>query len=439
MDATKAFKVDLFSIKYAGSITLLLGSIALFNRRAPGVAKILFIVGLLLPFTPADKWLYSRVTVVFAIGLSWLAAWQIHQYSQQPKSKIWKIAAITFSSILFCWLLVSFGMAWKAELILEKLKQLTLSNLDERKPLRTDWMISRTHVFYHQLLIWHPQNLIYIGLITLSLLIASKINQTQKASHLYIIALVCVTLTELITFSKTWITFSPNPPSNELFKTPAWITQLKHQVADGRVKVESRGDFDYMQLNTPSAYGIRFSEGYETVTPRRINPDQGRNWDPIEYASVGVSHLLVSPRRNSTVIEGWQKIHESKEYILYSNPHFKGLNNITLQSGETVELKETSYTPNRRSYTLPTEGKSVTILESYNPGWKYSFDKKKWHSVESNQDLSMRVPIPESAPTELHMQYSPQHHAISKSVILATLVSTLALYFRSKRLNLPRA
>ena len=50
------FGVSLFSIKFAGAFTLIMAALACLKRQAPTAAKLLFLLGLILPFTPADQW-----------------------------------------------------------------------------------------------------------------------------------------------------------------------------------------------------------------------------------------------------------------------------------------------------------------------------------------------------------------------------------------------
>ncbi|RYD31797.1 MAG: hypothetical protein EOP87_14045, partial [Verrucomicrobiaceae bacterium] len=91
LDLTRVFRSDLFSIKFMGAVPLLLASFSCFRREAPALAKLLFITGIILPFTPADEWLYSRVTVIFALGGAWLAAWFLATSAGEERSRRWRI------------------------------------------------------------------------------------------------------------------------------------------------------------------------------------------------------------------------------------------------------------------------------------------------------------------------------------------------------------
>ncbi|HEX7260657.1 MAG TPA: hypothetical protein VF258_02490, partial [Luteolibacter sp.] len=173
LDLTKVFGVDLFSVKFMGALALLLAGLGFCRREAPTPAKLLFAAGLLLPFTPADQWLYSRFSVVFALGGAWLAAWYLALQATEPPSKVWKRAIIALALIAGVWLLGSVVIVAKQAMLENKLHEVVLANLPPGKASRVDWMISRADQFVQDSLVWAPRNLAMLATIGLGLFACS--------------------------------------------------------------------------------------------------------------------------------------------------------------------------------------------------------------------------------------------------------------------------
>lgn len=430
LDLTRTFKADLFTIKFLGAVPLLLASFACFRRQAPAAAKTLFIVGLVLPFTPADQWLYSRFTVVFAIGAAWLAAWHLTTISQEAPSKIWKRALLALSLIIGIWLLGSVAISVKQTWLENKVHEIIIAKLPEGKANRMNWMLARSDHFLKESLIWFPRNLAMLAMIGLGIFACSRIhNQNPNASRFALLAAICA-FGEIALFNSTWITFSPQPKGDGLYDEPAWATRLKQEAGEGSILCYDRSDFDFMQLNTPSAYGIRFAEGYETVTPHRIDPYAEEMLDPQHCAQSGISHLLVPPTKDPGKIQGWEKSYDSKEFVLYRNPAFQGICFAHTSDGETIPLSPAFKTPNQRQIDLPANAESVTLLESYNPGWKFSTQPDSWKPVLETEIHAMRMDLDRTTTdgnSHLVLRYRPAYQSTYRPIIGITLAGLVGL------------
>lgn len=437
LDLMKLFKVDLFSIKFMGALTLLLATLGLFRRQAPLMAKVLLVVGLLIPFTPADQWLYSRFTVVFALGGAWLATWYLTTISTEPASKVWKRALILLALVAGAWLLGSLLVASKHSWIEAKLHAVVISKLPPGKASRVDWMLSRADVFLKDSLLWAPRNLTMLSLIGLGLFCCSRIHVENRHASRFGILLALCAFGEMLLFSSTWISYSTKPTNNQLYAEPAWATRLKAEVGEGTILCLDRSEFDYMQLNTPSTYGIRFAEGYETVTPSRIDPYDHDRRDLKYCADAGISHLLVCPGKDPGSIPGWVKVEDSKEFVLYKNPLFHGICTAELVDGSTLPLSVKLETNNRRSIALPAKVKSITLTESFNPGWKYTLDGQIWQPVRETDLHSIRIDM--TSPTQrqstpLRLQYHPAYQPYYRVAMGLTACSLLGFAgIRSRR------
>lgn len=435
LDLSKVFKIDLYSIKFMGATALILAVLGLARREAPLMAKCLLIVGILVPFTPADKWLYSRFTVVFALGGAWLAAWYLSTIANEPPSKMWRRIAIAFFLLIAIWALGSLAVTFKHAWFESKIHETILAKLPVSKASREAWMLSRADIFLQESMLWHPRNLLFLSLTAIALFACSRIHNQGTKNTAYSIIVALCTLGELLAFSKTWVTYSKKPETAGLYHEPAWATQLKDEVGQGTIMSYHDWDFDYMQLNTPSAYGIRFVEGYETVTPSRINPYTEPRYDTKRCAAAGISHLLIAPEKDPGTMTGWEKISASKEYVLYRNPEFKGIATATLESGGKSPVPITFDSANRRTVSLPKGTASVSIAESYNSGWKYSLDGDKWHPISENEIQGMSINLAQLTSEEdtmLKLKYRPVYEAYYRPIMGTFAVCLIGYSFQRK-------
>lgn len=436
LDLMKMFRSDLFSIKFMGASGLLLAVLGLCRRHAPLPAKGLLVMGLLLPFTPADQWLYSRFTVVFALGGAWLASWYLTTISAEPATKLWRRSMILLSLVAGAWLLGSTLVSVKQAWVETKLHEVVVAKLPVDKSSRTDWMLSRADRFLQDSLIWAPHNLAMLSLIGVGLFACSRIHCHSRNAPRFAMLLACCTFGEIWLFSSTWITFSDPPDGVGPYSEPPWASRLKHEIGNGTILSIDRSDFDYMQLNTPSVYGIRFAEGYETVTPHRINPVVPAGYDPQRYADSGISHILVSPGKDPGTIPGWEKVVDSKDFILYRNSVFRSICNASLVTGGTIPLFPKLESANRRSVVLPANVGSVILMESFNPGWKFSIAGGKWQPVHESQlkgiEINLANPSRGEA-TQLALQYRPAYQPACFAIMAVTATGLFGFSLRRMR------
>jgi hypothetical protein len=299
-------------------------------------------------------------------------------------------------------------------------------------------MFARGRVFLETLKIWHPFNLALLACITTGLIAASRIHMDGVRLHLLATLAALCTFGELFLFSRTWITFSAPPNGQGLYENTEWMMRLKKETGPGTILCYDRSEFDYLQLNTPSVYGLRFAEGYETVTPKRINPYADDLFDPARCASAGISHLLVAPGKDPGEVPGWEKTITSKKFVLYRNPQFTGICHAGLLNGETLPLVPRFQSPNRREIPLPENTKTVTLLESFNPGWKYSTDGESWLPVLESPLHGIRVELENPTITEsarLLLQYRPVYQPYYRGIMTTTALGLLgfSIYRRQKQ------
>lgn len=412
LDATKFFSSDMFNLKFGGCNALILAILALFRKESPCLPKILFVVSLVIPFTPLDTWFYSRSTVIFALGMAWLAAWYLTQARDRPPSRMWVYVGRAFALVVVGWLAASVCLVLFEDTISEILRKVVERSLPANKASRLDWMLGRATEFVSRSKVWHPYNLATLTAIGLGLFGCSRVNnRTRRLWPVAALITVC-TFAEMALFASTWIKISPRPAGKDApYASQPWVEAVKAHLGNGSLFFYDRSNFDYMQLNTPSAYGIRQCQGYESIKPKRLFPLRPLFFDPEDFAKAGVSHVLAPPKTYPEALKGWEKVMDAEELVLYANPAFKSIFVVELDTGESVSLFAENATSNTRKLRLPQGSVVLRIAETYHRNWRYSLDGKTWEKPSISDDgyYGMRVKTTQPFPreTEVVFQFCP--------------------------------
>jgi len=419
VDIMKGLNAALFDIKFAGCVPLVLAVLALFRKEAPVLPKIFLVASITLPFTPANAWLYSRSTCIFGLGVAWLTVWMLMTLLREPPLRRWRTIGMVLGGMAAAWLIGSGIIAMLRHLIEPQLQTMLLSKLSMDKAGRAEWMVFRLSEFLDRSMVWHPYNLLTLFFISLGLYSCSRTHDGDRVlwsvprlrltrNILFALLLMISVFGELYLFSTTWVSYSNRPtPCNvcgELYRHQEWIHTLKQALGNGSIGIYDQSDFDYMQLNTPSAYGTRWSYGYETVTPRRLAPRQQSLYGTLDYAQAGISHILVPPNMSPQALSHWNKVIDIEEFGLYENPEFQSIYMAIRHDGVQVPLfaspspSNFPSTVNRHFLTLPPGISELTIAISYHPGWSYSLDDGKcWQRVQRTENNAIRIVFPTSA------------------------------------------
>jgi len=383
IDVMKAFKSDLFNIKFAGAIALLLALAALFRREAPIVPKVLLLVSLLITFTPLDTWYYSRSTGIYALGVAWLAAWMLQKMATEEPSKLWNWTGKCLVAIVALWMAGSIVLTALRPRIEPLLQKITEQNLPVNKLSRADWMVERTTNFIDNSFIWHLPNVAMLACIGIGIWACSRVNIRTKNAALFAVVAGLATFGEIYILSRTWLTFSPRPAAGDiLYNEQPWIVEFREKLGNGSFTLYggaihgasfgyAGSDFDYMPLNVPSACGLRQADGYDNVPSRMriLQPTTSDTYIPSDYAAAGISAVLAPPGQYPTELAEWDMVIDSPKLVLYRNPAFTSIYQTELTTGETVPLPVERTTRNTHLLCLPPGTEKLTIAESYNRGW----------------------------------------------------------------------
>ncbi len=423
LDIAKVFGQDLFDIKFGGGIVFILACIGCFNPRAPRFAKALFIISLLAACTPLVTYIYSRSTVVMALGMSWLAAWQLYDLTKvQINSIYWKRITYCILAVIACWLLFSVLLIIFKETITSVLQDIINNrSASSHRPGRVDWHCIRIDHFISRLLLWDWHNILYIGSTLFGVFCCYMIKpKTLSRNTPWIASIVLLTFAEILLFSSTWLYYSEPPQGKYIYNEPAWLNTLKEHVRDGSVRIiHTSSDIDFLCTNTLSVFGIRLAHGYETFQPEYLSPVNSKETITSDYAHAGISHILSDTKWNKSEYKGWNLVMSSDSFDLWANPDYKGRYFI---NGE-LPVKENWRTYNRISISIPKEAKSLTILESYHRGWN-AFAGNKELQILPTERGGMYIVLPESSQEyevtlEFRMPYSKWYYLI---IGLTTLI-----------------
>lgn len=425
LDIAKAFKLDLFDIKFGGGLIFILALIACFNSRAPREAKILFIGSFIAACTPLFTYLYSRSTLVMALGMSWLAAWQLFDFTKHQYNSLYlKRIFLTALVLTMAWFIASITIHFLREPIIELLDSIITGKSGASRAGRTAWNTIRATRFVDQILIWDWRNLLFCC----SLLVGTYCFYKIKAGGAHLIQVsivVLLTFAELLTFASTWITYSPKPDSSYLYNETAWITELRKQVKDGSVIGHNpTSDKDFWINNQLSGFDIRLGDGYETFRPHYLRPTKN-DFNTGDYAQAGISHIISNTKWENVDLPGWKEVMTCNGFKVLANPDYRGRYFINQETA----IRENWRTCNRIHLSIPAGAKTLTVLESYHKGWKASVGDQGL-CIEPTKHGGMQINLPPGDKKydllmEFHMPYRWIYHPIMLLTAIGLLVVTL--------------
>lgn len=425
IDIAKSFNSSLFDIKFGGGIVFILALIACFNPRAPRMAKFLFIISLCATFTPLYTYLYSRSTVIMALGMAWLAAYQLYDLTQIKLNPVyWKRITIITLSILAFWLITSAIIYSFEDSSYEILHKAMINNATSAHQIgRIAWYELRIDKLLSQLLIWDWRNLVLVLSLIGGLFCCSKIQPNNQKNTVYIISILMFSFIDLLVFSHSWLSFGETPKSPYLYNCPTWMSKLQAHVKDGSLSIYNpKKDWDFLCDNHLSSYNVRLSSGYETVQPKYLQPLNPISYSPEDYAQAGISHILADTKWQKPNFPEWELVMCEKDFNLYKNPAYKGRYFIN----HDQPIKENWRTNNRIHLTIPSNSENLTILESYHKGWK-AYMKEKELPIAPTERYGMQIELPnsphcDSLLLEFHMPYREWYYPIMCGTLISLII-----------------
>ena len=424
LDLWKIWQSSLINLGWFGFLPTLLAFVTIFLRKTPLPARLLMIVGWLIPLTPLVGPLYHRVVLLSILGGIWSFAWLLESgfLKDDFYQRLWKIGA----GLLAVWLIVSWGVVSFQNAILEKILPYVISkSANSQFGLFTDWTIERTARFFNEIVVWHWAKWIPLTIAFVTLAIAQK---WSKWNHLRWL-LGGVLAVELSFFFFDWTTWCPTNrilPKSSLVNAivkEVKIDQLLYQVETGPMYL-SGSTISTLPLppNLLMPMGIPVLTGYESIMPPRIWQNTSFSTQANVLSSLGVAHILLSA--NSLAPDGWQWITTAEKQTLWKNPaalpHYQcWLNSASPTTISATVLKRTE---NHRMLQVPAHTIKVLIRENWHKGWKYRLAKGKWQDVfrAANGSQSLLF-YPNNSSMTVEMRYFPGWWGWPGVISLATV------------------
>ena len=385
LDGFRFFNQHQYFIRYAGGIPLCLALAAFFRKDAPLAPKLLFAGSLALHFSPLNTWLYNRSTVIYAMGLAWLAAWQLANI-QGSSSRFWNTVFGLFAVSVLLWVAIGCAATIFDTQLSSELHDFTRRSLPPDQFYRLPWIEVRTDRFIRLLHPWSSVNLAFLIPMGIGLWLcrrqAMAKNTRQPSATLSVGCIAVCAYAELFAFSRLWLTFSelPRQTVEGPFPDSNWTRLLRDEtINSGYIWVDrTNPDADFFTLNVHSGFGLRFFGGSDTITPaRRLKaPADNETFDPATFAKAGISHIVANPLFPvSPGLSVWTRIPvDETKFLLFKNPAFDSLAHAKLQNGNSVAVSITNVGRNHVRMKLPAGTTSVDYLANYHEKWTATID-----------------------------------------------------------------
>ncbi|MBK1827830.1 hypothetical protein [Haloferula rosea] len=454
MDVLKLFKSNLFFVAYIGFLPTLIGFLAIGRRQTGTLERSLILVGLLLPLTPAVRFLYQRLFLLFLLGATMAFAGYMSRSSDEARRRLCVVAAWTSGVLAAGWLIGSAGMAWFGGDFLASLQDRVMAiGGDSSFGGAHAWMEMRVSNFIGDLFIWSPQQWVPLTLLALGLWglgwTASKSLGRRRTGSVMLFSAI---LLEVTCFATRWITWS-DPGEYPLFPVTPEVAALREHVdRDGRVTVlihptEHMSRTPFLP-NTLSPYGIEAITGYGSVVPDGMILPNETPGDAKKLGRFGVSHLLTWPGNPDVPLE-WREVWSSPSMELYANtlalPRYVAFRTDSQKDGflagegrSFLPVRETSGKQNTRELEVPAGSKWVRIAENQAEGWEYrSSETSSWRPVLRAEDASMLMELePKVAGMTVRMRYRPPLRLLGLKItggsIMLMLLGTLWVVLRGR-------
>jgi hypothetical protein len=425
IDLLKLFRSELLYVAYFGSLAGLIALAAPWKKQSPLLARLLIVMGLLLPLTPLVRVLYQRLFLLFIIGGIYAFVHFMQNASDKERMRWFKVLAWIGSISVAAWTVASLFLMKQGTLITSLQQRIVNEGTGSSFGYFRKWLEMRASNFTDDLFIWSPQQswpliLLALGIVGLGLSAARKTKFKTLGSWLLIVAVTC----EVSLFAARWVVWS-DPNKEPLFPVTAESQALdKHVGRNGRVSclyhpTAHMAMTPYLP-NTLAAYGIATITGYDSIVPNGMILPNETPGDAAKLGRLGVTHLITWAG-NPDVPPEWNKVWSGPMMDLYANPlafpRYSGFSNFEqLQQflhhdgAECIEIEELSGRMNTRKLRVPAGITDVRIAENHAKGWQYRAVglHEDWQNAVRADDGSMIMEFPKTTnETIVEMRYAP--------------------------------
>jgi hypothetical protein len=425
VDLLKLFRSELFYVAYFGSLASLIALLAPWRKDSPLLARLLIVMGLLLPLTPLVRLLYQRLFLLFIIGGIYAFAHFMQHASDKERMRFCKVLAWIGSIGVTAWTAVSIFLMKQDAWIASLQQKIVSEGAGSSFGFFSKWLEIRANNFTDDLFIWSPQQSWPLMLLALTIIglgmSATKKSLPRKLGPWLILASVAC---EVSLFASRWVVWA-DPKKEPLFPETAETQALKEYVGkNGRVSCLYHPTAHMAMTpflpNTLAAYDIATITGYDSIVPDGMILPNETPGDAAKLGRFGVTHLITWSG-NPEVPPAWSKVWASPMMDLYANslsvprycgfPEREKLEAFFHQSEtEWIKLDELSGNENTRVIKVPMGITHVRIAENHANGWEYrdADNQSNWQKVERAIDGSMIINFPKTTSvTTVNMRYAP--------------------------------
>jgi hypothetical protein len=400
------------------------------KKQSPLLARLLIVMGLLLPLTPLVRVLYQRLFLLFIIGGIYAFVHFMQNASDKERMRWFKVLAWIGSISVAAWTVASLFLMKQGTLITSLQQRIVNEGTGSSFGYFRKWLEMRASNFTDDLFIWSPQQswpliLLALAIIGLGLSAARKTKLRTLGSWLMLAVVTC----EVSLFASRWVMWA-DPKKEPLFPETAETQALKEHVGkNGRVSCLYHPTAHMAMTpflpNTLAAYDIATITGYDSIVPNGMILPNETPGDAAKLGRVGVTHLITWSG-NPDVPGEWNKVWSGLMMDLYANPltvpryaGFTSFENLQKflhnESDECVTIEELSGRENSRKLRVPSGVTNMRIAENHAHGWEYRTVgiHTEWQHAMRASDGSIIMELPKTtAETIVEMRYAPPRRSL---------------------------
>jgi hypothetical protein len=433
IDLLKLFRSELLYVAYFGSLAGLSALAAPWKKQSPLLARLLIVMGLLLPLTPLVRVLYQRLFLLFIIGGIYAFVHFMQNASDKERMRWFKVLAWIGSISVAAWTVASLFLMKQGTLITSLQQRIVNEGTGSSFGYFRKWLEMRASNFTDDLYIWSPQQswpliLLALAIIGLGLSAARKTKLRTLGSWLMLAVVTC----EVSLFASRWVVWA-DPKKEPLFPETAETQALKEHVGkNGKVSCLNHPTAHMAMTpflpNTLAAYDIATITGYDSIVPDGMILPNETPGDAAKLGRVGVTHLITWSGNPDVPVE-WNKVWSGPMMDLYDNPltvpryaGFTSFENLQKflhnESDECVTIEELSGRENSRKLRVPSGVTNMRIAENHAHGWEYRTVgiHTEWQHAMRASDGSIIMEFPKTtAETIVEMRYAPPMRSLGWS------------------------
>lgn len=428
LDLWKLFKSDIGNVGFFGTLPMLLACAGLFSRRVPAGAKLMMMVGTIVPLTPLVGLLYVRFNIVWILGGCWAAVAWLNQASDVELAKIARVLRMLVGILAVLWLAGSAALWWMRPMI-EPLLETKVMSMAQSSAYGsfTTWMVARGGRLLDYLCIWHPLQMVALAGLVISIVGLPWI----KAPKFYCYAAAFGVVLQLSVFWWQMTTWSePRLP----YGASSLEKVLQERGASlGRLAMKPRSWAEYMAPpNTLMPAGIPITAGYDSIHPFGMRSLSGLDWD-----FPGTTHFL--GRSDESAPAGWAVVWEDGGWKLWENPA-PSMGAVLLHCGkESVNLTPQDVqrpTHNTMRVAIPAGASGLSVFSNWHRGWEWRTNPEdSWRKVGLGENRTMKIEFanPSSTRGTVDLRYNPTPPLWVLGVSLLSLLAVALVGFLGRR------